>query len=381
MDFWNILLVVGLAQGIYLIVSLLVFNKSNVLQNRYISLLIFAACAHILFELSNELISYPYRIILRILSISSPLLIGPSLYFFFSHSLKENYKSTRGHIYHFVPFFILLAFLTLIELASNSISANNINNSLPIYIPIIELLKAVQLSAYLILSYQIINNLTKTKKLVKYQNNTKQILWWFSTFLLLIIIAAVLSSVYFVSIKFLGLKALVGSPKFIALLLIALIYSIAFMAVKYPMIVLSEANSLVIKRSPRYKTSSLHKEKIDSLKQTIVEYMEQESPFLNSELKIEALAKAVNIPTHHLSQILNQGFEKSFQNFINHYRVEEFKKRIIDPNDSHKTILAIALESGFSSKSSFNRIFKSHTGITPYEFKKLNATNVSQIRK
>ena len=109
--------------------------------------------------------------------------------------------------------------------------------------------------------------------------------------------------------------------------------------------------------------------------------MEKESPFLNSELKIEALAKAINIPTHHLSQILNQGFEKSFQNFINHYRVEEFKERILNPDNSNKTILAIALESGFSSKSSFNRIFKSHTGFTPYEFKKLNATNVSQIRK
>ena len=378
MDFWNILLVVGLAQGLYLIISLLVVNKSNVLQNRYISLLVVAACAHIVFELSSGLISDPYRIILRILSISSPLLIGPSLYFFFSYSLKENYKSTRKLIYHFVPFFILLAFLTLLELVSHSVS---VSNGLPIYVPIIELLKAVQLSVYIILSYQIINDLTKAKKSVKYQNNTKQTLWWFSTFLLLIIIASVLSSVYFISIKFLGFKALVGDPKLIALILIVLIYSIAFMAVRYPMIVSSEPDSLVIKRSPRYKTSSLHKENIDSLKQTIVEYMEKESPFLNSELKIETLAKAVDIPTHHLSQILNQGFEKSFQNFINHYRVEEFKKRIIAPDSSNKTILAIALDSGFSSKSSFNRIFKSHTGITPYEFKKLNATNVSQIRK
>lgn len=380
MDFWNILLVVGLAQGLYLIVSLLAVNKSNVLQNRYISLLIFAACAHILFELSSPL-NYQYRIILRILSISSPLLIGPSLYFFFSHSLKENYKSTRKHIYHFVPFFMLLTFLTLIEFVSNSVSASNTSSGLPIYIPIIELLKAVQLSIYIILSYQIIHKLTKAKQSVRYQNNTKQILWWFSTFLLLIIIASVLSSVYFISIKFLGFKALVGDPKLIALILIVLIYSIAFMAVRYPMIVSSESDSLVIKSSPRYKTSSLHKENIDLLKQTIEEYMEKESPFLNSELKIEALAKAINIPTHHLSQILNQGFEKSFQNFINHYRVEEFKKRIVDSDNSHKTILAIALESGFSSKSSFNRIFKSHTGITPYEFKKLNATNVSQIRK
>ena len=164
MDFWNILLVVGLAQGLYLIVSLLAVNRSNVLQNRYISLLIFAACAHILFELSSSLNSYQYRIILRILSISSPLLIGPSLYFFFSHSLKENYKSTPKYIYHFVPLFMLLTFLTLIEFVSNSVSASNTSSDLPIYIPIIELLKAVQLSIYIILSYQIIHKLTKAKQ-------------------------------------------------------------------------------------------------------------------------------------------------------------------------------------------------------------------------
>ena len=153
------------------------------------------------------------------------------------------------------------------------------------------------------------------------------------------------------------------------------------MAVRFPIVVLSESDSLIIKKSPKYKTSSLDLEDIVAWQETLSNYMEKEKPFLNDELKIESLANEVNIPTHHLSQIINQGFKKSFQDFINCYRVEEFKKRIINPNTSNKTILAIAYDSGFSSKSSFNRVFKSQTGMTPYEYKKSNDTNASQIRK
>nr|WP_321231630.1 helix-turn-helix domain-containing protein [uncultured Psychroserpens sp.] len=378
MNFWDILLIIGLGQALYLIASLLIFNKSKVIQNKYLSLLIFAGSAHIAFELLNEIDSYLYRIILRIISISSPLLIGPSIYFFLKHSLKLDFKSIKTHFYHFIPFFILIGFLILVELTSNSISNNS---SPPVYVPIIELLKTIHLTTYILLSYQIINSLKKTKKTIIYKSNTKQILLWFKMLLFLIIIAMVLSVIYFVSIKYLGFKPIIGSPRFIALILIILIYCIAFMAIRFPIIVIPKSNSLIIKRSEKYKTSSLDKERIISMQQMLIGYMLTEKPFLNSELKIESLAKEIDIPKHHLSQAINQGFEKSFQDFINDYRIQEFKKRIIDPKNSNVTILGIAFDSGFSSKSSFNRIFKSHTGITPYEFKKINSPNESQIGK
>ncbi len=380
MSFWTILLIIGLAQGFYLIASLLVFNKANSLPNKYLCFLIFSACAHIAFELINTLQNDTFRLVLRIISISSPLLIGPSLYLFFKHTLKTTRADASRALYHFVPFIILTMFLGIIEFFSKAIS-NPINDSLPLYVPIIEFLKAVHLGVYLVLSYKIINQLPRSTSSITYKNNSKQVLLWFRVLLLLIITAVLLSLVYFIARKFLGVEAPVGNPRFIALILIVLIYSIAFMGVRFPIMVLSESDKLVVKRTPKYKTSSLRPDDIDSKRQALIHYMKQEKPFLDSDLKIEGLAKAMDIPTHHLSQIINQSFKKSFQDFINQYRVEEFKNQILRPNNSNKTILAIALDSGFSSKSSFNRIFKSHTGMTPYEFKTLNTTNASHIRK
>lgn len=381
MSFWTILLIIGLAQGLYLIAGLLVFNRVNALSNKYLCFLIFSACAHIAFELINTLQNEQFRLVLRIISISSPLLIGPSLYLFFKQTLKRTTSSIPKALYHFVPFIILTLFLGVMEFFSEAISSNPTNENLPFYVSIIEFLKVIHLGVYILLSYKLINQLTKSSNPITYKNNTKQILLWFRVLLVLIIAAVLLSLVYFVAIKYLGVEAPVGNPRFIALILIILIYSIAFMGVRFPIMVSSESNTLIIKRTPKYKTSSLSQGDIDSKKQTLIRYMAQEQPFLDSDLKIEGLGKALNIPTHHLSQIINQEFEKSFQDFINQYRVEAFKTRIIDPKNSNKTILAIALDSGFSSKSSFNRIFKTHTGITPNAFKALNMTNESQIRK
>ena len=61
---------------------------------------------------------------------------------------------------------------------------------------------------------------------------------------------------------------------------------------------------------------------------------------------------------------------KSFPDFINQYRIEEAKKRLLDPAKKHYTVLAIAEEVGFNSKSSFNNVFKKHVKMTPSEFRK-----------
>lgn len=102
----------------------------------------------------------------------------------------------------------------------------------------------------------------------------------------------------------------------------------------------------------------------------LLEFMEVEKPYLNPELTIQDLAEKINIQKHHLTYIINSGLHKNFFNFVNEYRVEEFKRRVANPNYNHLTLLAIAFDSGFNSKSSFNNIFKNITGQTPSEYKK-----------
>src|SRR5690554_6403850 len=91
-------------------------------------------------------------------------------------------------------------------------------------------------------------------------------------------------------------------------------------------------------------------------------------PYLDSDLTLPKLAKDLNVTTHHLSQVINEMHGKNFFNFINKYRVAEVKRKIEDPKYKNYSLLGIAYESGFNSKSAFNRVFKSLTGKTPSQY-------------
>ena len=100
----------------------------------------------------------------------------------------------------------------------------------------------------------------------------------------------------------------------------------------------------------------------------LVELMNREKPYLEQELTLGELAFQLNMHSHQLSKMLNESIGKSFFEFINDYRVEEFKKLAVNPKNKHISILGLAMEAGFNSKATFNRYFKSATGLTPSEF-------------
>jgi AraC-like DNA-binding protein len=98
--------------------------------------------------------------------------------------------------------------------------------------------------------------------------------------------------------------------------------------------------------------------------------MDRNKPYLNPALTIYELAKLIDIHPYQLSKLINHKFKCNFFEFINNYRIDIFKKYIFENKYKDYTLLAIALECGFNSKSAFNRIFKEQTGQTPTEFKK-----------
>ena len=87
------------------------------------------------------------------------------------------------------------------------------------------------------------------------------------------------------------------------------------------------------------------------------------------ELSLSSLAEKLNLPPHELSRIINTVFKKGFNDFINEYRVIDAARKMQDPAYDHITLLGIAFESGFNSKTTFNRIFKQLTGKSPTEYK------------
>ena len=102
----------------------------------------------------------------------------------------------------------------------------------------------------------------------------------------------------------------------------------------------------------------------------LLEYMAIEKPFLDTGLNLRKLAKQMGLSPNQLSLVINEGLDKNFNNFINHYRVEEFKQLAKLPENSKLTIMALAYDSGFNSKTVFNTYFKKETGLTPKEFLK-----------
>ena len=106
----------------------------------------------------------------------------------------------------------------------------------------------------------------------------------------------------------------------------------------------------------------------------LLKFMEDNRPYLEEDLSLQKLSLMMNISTHHLSQSINQNLHTNFYKFVNAYRVEEVKKKLKNPEFEKYSILGIAFESGFNSKSTFNKIFKEETGMTPSEFKWSEAT-------
>lgn len=96
-------------------------------------------------------------------------------------------------------------------------------------------------------------------------------------------------------------------------------------------------------------------------------HMETARPYLAPELTLGELAAQLHTNTSWLSKVINSGCGQSFNDFINEYRVREAERRLLDPTFQHYTLLAVALEAGFNSKSTFNRVFKKLRGITPSE--------------
>ncbi|HTK57241.1 MAG TPA: helix-turn-helix transcriptional regulator, partial [Gemmatimonadales bacterium] len=121
--------------------------------------------------------------------------------------------------------------------------------------------------------------------------------------------------------------------------------------------------------STGYGKSGLTEAEAAARLQQLRALMDEKHPYRRSQLTLQELADEMGMSTHNLSQVINTQAGKSFYDFINGYRAEEAMRRLRDPKSAHLTILAIAEESGFNSKATFNAFFKRHAGVTPSQYR------------
>ena len=110
----------------------------------------------------------------------------------------------------------------------------------------------------------------------------------------------------------------------------------------------------------------------EQIKTRILYLFEVEKIHREEDLSLQTLAARLSLPAHHVSWVANEILGQSFSRLVNTYRVDEVKERLRDPKDASRTILDIAFEAGFNTKTAFNKVFKSLTGMTPSEFREKN---------
>jgi len=138
---------------------------------------------------------------------------------------------------------------------------------------------------------------------------------------------------------------------------------------------------LVAHRKPdKYYNSGLKAEEVERISVALAKNMDVDKIYLDAELTIEKLAKIISCLKHNLSQVLNQQYHLSFNEFINQKRVAEARRYLSDPKYNHLKIAFIAYDCGFNSLSSFNSVFKKLEGLTPSQFR-VNSQQHSHIRR
>ncbi len=118
----------------------------------------------------------------------------------------------------------------------------------------------------------------------------------------------------------------------------------------------------------KYKTSPLSEARSQQIQQQITAFFDQESAYLNPNLKIADLAHTINIPSHHISQVLSEKMSSNFYEIVNQYRINKAKEMLQSEALQKISVQAIGQECGFSNKTSFYRAFKKITGMTPIQY-------------
>jgi AraC-like DNA-binding protein len=129
-----------------------------------------------------------------------------------------------------------------------------------------------------------------------------------------------------------------------------------------------EIKDIIEEQNPAQRQERLSESTLIPLKIRLMTLMDTEKVYLDEALNLPKLADKMDISTHDMSYLLNDGFGQSFFQFVNTYRVEEAKRLLLSEKHSHFNMLGIAYASGFSSKTTFNTTFKKLTEQSPSEF-------------
>jgi len=242
----------------------------------------------------------------------------------------------------------------------------------PWYWTLATILKALSGPIYLVYSWMMVRK--SRKKILEYFGNAEvvHLPWLRYLFISIAIIWTifVLSSVSKLAFGFSDSQRI---DQLVFLGVVIWIFAIGYYGLKQVPIFLHENGAAGGSRASykiKYERNRIPPSKASDCYQRLLQLMQTEKPFLQPQVTLQDLAALLDVQPYELSQVLNDQCKQTFFEFVNGYRVAEVKLAMQDPSRNHLSLLGLALDSGFSSKTSFNRVFKKHEGITPSEYVK-----------
>ena len=365
MDLIAVLILLSIGQGIFLGFLLLTLKRGNKTANRLLGILM------LLFSLSISgfllLRTGTYKYFPFIIGIPSTVLFlfGPMFLFYVKELTFKNFKFKPSDLLHFIPFAALIIYKLPLYFGTITQKMEYLKSftDSPVHLSILAM-QIVHLFIYIYYVNKMLNDyeteIKNTKSSLE-KINLNWIRFGINAFIFIFGLMAV-----FIVLFFAGFRLYDHFNNIIPVLVSIAILSIGYLGLSKPIIITEEQEN---NRSKKYEKSTLTPERSEVYLKKLIKVIDEKKPFLESDLTLQKLADMIALPPYHLSQIINERMNQNFFDFINSYRVEEAKLLLADPRSELLTVLAIAEEVGFNSKSSFNNAFKKCTSMTPTQYR------------
>jgi AraC-like DNA-binding protein len=359
------ILYIGISQSFFACL-VIATKKPYTTANRLISTWFSFICLELVFALLNskviEMYAFPFV----------AFTYGPLLYLYILFMSRPERKFNWFSLMHFIPFVVFLTvsvFFREIPLLKDLRTFFSPDRFIVLRI-VYSTAFFISVTAYSTLAFvEIRKHQRFLKNIVSYTSGVITLNW--------LKILSISFYVAFLIVFILGGLNMIGDfipfdPYFVVFTFITIFtFVYSFYGIRQPVIFGEQikVSSDDKKESEKYSKSSLKDKQAEDYLARLISYMEEKKPYLDRDLSIQDLAKATGIQRHHITQVLNEKHGKNFFTFINEYRVKEVISIFSNPKNNNFTILAIAFDAGFNSKTTFNAFFKSQTGLTPSEYR------------
>ncbi|KAF5027983.1 Helix-turn-helix domain protein [anaerobic digester metagenome] len=357
--------------------AILILQKKKVLHDKIlIYWLIYIGIYTGSYALLSNTLFTDYHL-LSVSFISLLMLHGPFLYLYISALIDEKYQFNKKHLFHFAPFLLFNVFVLVSPLFpefAGRIRLDHVESEhgAPLLFNFFLLLTALSGPVYFLLSIRlfkildinIFNNFSTTEN-VNLDWLRKLVYSFGVIWTILMVVASIHHVFHLFSWTFCTDGLFLSLSVFIIL--------IGYFGLKQKEIFTQYPDhkiEYVTEPKTKYASVLLKEADTELYISKIKHFMKEARPYLDANLTLPDLATKLEIPSHHLSRVINENFGLNFFDFINQYRIEEVKAKMANPEFDNLSLLGIAFESGFNTKSAFNRVFKKVTGATPSEYKK-----------